>query len=106
MTSRARSSTPPAPRFVIDARYVEPKPSGIGRYVEALVERLPALDATAHFHLWTHPGRTRPVSFDNLSCSPVSAPSDGLPTLLVPIRLGELRADDVIHFPFSLLGRG
>ena len=27
-------------RFVIDARYVEPKPSGIGRYVEALIERL------------------------------------------------------------------
>ncbi len=95
-----------APRYVIDARYVEPKPSGIGRYVEALVERLPPLAPKAHFHLWTHPARPRPVSFENVSCSPVSAPSDGLRTLLVPSRLGELRPRDVLHLPFSLLGRG
>ena len=104
--NRARSSTEPAPRFVIDARYVEPKPSGIGRYVEALIERLPTLDSSAHFELWTHPERPRPVSFENVSCTPVSAPSDGLRTLLVPSWLGQLRASDVVHFPFSLLGRG
>lgn len=104
--TRARSTTEPAPRFVIDARYVEPKPSGIGRYVEALVERLPVLDPSARFHLWTHPERPRPVSFENVSCTPVSAPSDGLRTLLVPSRLGQLGASDVVHFPFSLLGRG
>lgn len=105
MTDRARS-TADGPRFVIDARYVEPKPSGIGRYVEALVERLPALDSSAHFHLWTHPQRPRPVAFDNVTCTPVTAPSDGLRTLLVPSRLGELQPNDVVHFPFSLLGRG
>ncbi len=104
--TRARSTTEPAPRFVIDARYVEPKPSGIGRYVQALVERLPGLDPSAHFHLWTHPERPRPVSFENVTCTPVSAPSDGLRTLLVPSRLGQLGPSDVVHFPFSLLGRG
>jgi glycosyltransferase involved in cell wall biosynthesis len=104
--TRARSTTEAAPRFVIDARYVEPKPSGIGRYVEALIERLPALDRSARFHLWTHPERPRPVAFDNVTCAPVSAPSDGLRTLLVPSRLGQLRRDDVFHAPFSLLGRG
>jgi glycosyltransferase involved in cell wall biosynthesis len=46
------------------------------------------------------------VSFENVTCTAVSAPSDGLRTLLVPSRLGELRATDVVHFPFSLLGRG
>lgn len=104
--TRARSTTEAAPRFVIDARYVEPKPSGIGRYVEALVERLPALDRSARFHLWTHPERPRPVTFDNVTCTPVSAPSDGLRTLLVPSRLGQLGPNDVFHAPFSLLGRG
>lgn len=104
MTLTARA--PKAGRFVIDARYVEPKPSGIGRYVEALVERLPALDREASFHFWTHPERPEPVTGPNVSCSPVAASSDGLRTLLVPSRLGELSAADVIHFPFSLLGRG
>ena len=117
MTSEATSPVLPLPRapgpgesgpgrFVIDARYVEPKPSGIGRYVEALVERLPALAPEAHFHLWTHPLRPRPVSAPNVSCRAVSAPSDGLRTLLVPRALGALGPNDVVHFPFSLLGRG
>jgi glycosyltransferase involved in cell wall biosynthesis len=97
--------TDPA-RYVIDARYVEQKPSGIGRYVEALVERLPRLAPHARFQLWTHPERPHPVAFDNVTCTPVSAPADGLRTLLVPSRLGELGPRDVIHFPFSLLGRG
>jgi glycosyltransferase involved in cell wall biosynthesis len=104
MTSRARAPT--AGRFVIDARYVEPKPSGIGRYVEALIERAPRLAPDAHFHLWTHPERPSPVSAPNVSASPVAAPSDGLRTLLTPCLLGELGLDDVIHFPFSILGRG
>lgn len=105
MTSEARS-TPAPGRFIIDARYVEPKPSGIGRYVEALIERLPRLAPTQPFELWTHPSRPRPVAFPNVFCQPVTAPADGLRTLLAPQRLGQLTAEDVIHFPFSLLGRG
>lgn len=106
MTSEARSTEALRGRFIIDARYVEPKPSGIGRYVEALIERLPRLAPTQPFELWTHPSRPSPVSFPNVTCHPVSAPADGLRTLLVPQRLGQLGPDDVIHFPFSLLGRG
>jgi glycosyltransferase involved in cell wall biosynthesis len=105
MTSEARS-TQAQGRFVIDARYVEPKPSGIGRYVEALVERLPRLAPAQPFELWTHPARPTPVTLSNVTCRPVAAPSDGLRTLLTPQWLGPLRHDDVIHFPFSLLGRG
>jgi len=93
-------------RFVIDARYVEQKPSGIGRYVEALIERLPLLLPSQPFELWTHPGRPAPVAFPNVHCRPVSAPADGLRTLLTPRWLGELGPQDVIHFPFSLLGHG
>jgi glycosyltransferase involved in cell wall biosynthesis len=93
-------------RFVIDARYVEPKPSGIGRYVEALIERLPRLAPTQQFELWTHPSRPTPVTFPNVHCQSVRAPADGLRTLLTPNWLGQLGPEDVIHFPFSLLGRG
>jgi glycosyltransferase involved in cell wall biosynthesis len=103
MSSVASPSTARAERFIIDARYVAPKPSGIGRYVEALLERLPLLAPDARFELWTHPERPRPVSFPNVTCTPVRAPADGLRTLLAPRRLGRIEPDDVIHFPFSLL---
>ncbi len=105
MTPEAGSTQTQA-RFVVDARYVEPKPSGIGRYVEALIERLPQLAPGDSFELWTHPERPTPVTFPNVHCQPVQAPADGLRTLLAPRWLGRLAPTDVIHFPFSLLGRG
>jgi len=106
MISDAGRATHAPGRFVIDARYVEPKPSGIGRYVEALIERLPRLAPDASFELWTHPGRPSPVVAPNVHSRVVAAPADGLRTLLTPQRLGPLRRGDVVHFPFSLLGRG
>src|SRR5882724_7224941 len=105
MSSDARSTTEKG-RFVIDARYVAPKPSGIGRYAEALIERLPLLAPDGQFELWTHPERPQPVTFDNVRCVPVAAPADGLRTLLTPRLLGQLGPQDVIHFPFNLLGVG
>jgi len=100
----AAGSTAARGRFVIDARYVAPKPSGIGRYVQALIERLPRLAPEQRFELWTHPERPQPVTFDNVRCVPVAAPADGLRTLLMPQLLGQLGPSDVIHFPFNLLG--
>jgi glycosyltransferase involved in cell wall biosynthesis len=93
-------------RFVIDARYVRSRPSGIGMCVAALIARLPALAPEARFHLWTHPECPAPVSAPNVTTTVVPAPADGLRTLLVPSTLGALSATDVVHFPFSLLGRG
>ena len=66
----------------------------------------PGTRETQVSRLWTHPARPSPVAFDNVRCRAVTAPADGLRTLLVPSRLGQLRANDVVHFPFSLLGRG
>jgi glycosyltransferase involved in cell wall biosynthesis len=74
--------------------------------VAALITRLPALAPKARFHLWTHPECPTPVSAPNVTTSVVAAPADGVRTLLMPSTLGELSADDVVHFPFSLLGRG
>jgi glycosyltransferase involved in cell wall biosynthesis len=93
-------------RFVIDSRYVRGRPSGIGAYVEALVERLPLLAPDERFHLWTHPERAAAPAPANVSCRVIAAPADGLRTLLWPTLLDRLEPDDVVHFPFSLLGRG
>lgn len=67
---------------------------------------MPALAPDAHFHLWAHPDCPRPVDAPNVSTSVVSAPADGLRTLLAPAALDPLSQEDVAHFPFSLLGRG
>lgn len=93
-------------RCVIDARYVRTRPSGIGRYVAALIERLPALAPDTRFRLWTHPELPTPMVAPNVTCHSVTAVADGLRTLFNPASLDALSAEDVIHFPFSLLGRG
>jgi len=93
-------------RFVIDARYVRTRPSGIGNYVAALIARLPALAPDARFRLWTHPENLEPVTASNVSSVTVSATADGLRTLFRPASLDPLAPEDVVHFPFSLLGRG
>ncbi len=93
-------------RFVIDARYVRSRPSGIGNYVAALTDRLPALAPDAHFRFWTHPERPDLAQAPNVRCVVVPAVADGLRTLLLPSVLDRLEPDDVLHFPYSLLGRG
>ena len=75
-------------------------------YVAALIARLPNLAPEARFHLWTHPERPAPVIAPNVTSSVVPAVADGLRTLLSPSSLDDLAADDVVHFPFSVLGRG
>jgi glycosyltransferase involved in cell wall biosynthesis len=92
-------------RIVIDARYVRSRPSGIGNYVGALVERMPKLAPDTQFRLWTHPERPEPVVSPNVTCVAVPATADGLRTLLRPSSLDSLEPSDVMHFPFSLLGR-
>ena len=51
--SRALSSL----RIAIDARFVREKPSGIGAYVQALVDRLPSLGPNDRFFFWTQARR-------------------------------------------------
>ncbi|MBW2457251.1 MAG: glycosyltransferase family 4 protein [Deltaproteobacteria bacterium] len=91
-------------RFVIDARYVRRRPSGIGAYVEALVDRLPGLAPDQAFRLWNHPERPRAGAAPNVSHRVVKAPADGPRTVFAPGLLDRLRRDDVVHFPHSLLG--
>ena len=67
---------------------------------------MPALAPEERFRLWAHPECPEPASAPNVSCVTVPAVADGLRTLLDPASLDSLSASDVMHFPFSLLGRG
>ncbi|MEP7071694.1 MAG: glycosyltransferase, partial [Verrucomicrobiota bacterium] len=90
----------------IDARYVREKPSGIGTYVKALVDRLPTVGSSDHFHFWAHPLASRPLSGQpNTSEITVRAgPASPWP-LLWPQRYGPFTNVDVFHSPHNLLPR-
>src|SRR5688500_8737136 len=91
-----------------DARYYRRLPSGIGEYTRALAERLPAIAPDVRFTFWVSPtAPVRPVSpHPNVVEQVVRAGPNGLRTLAMPARLGNLSATDVFHAPFNILGRG
>ena len=91
----------------IDCRYLRERPSGIGAYVQALVDRMPAAAPHDRFHLWAHPLAARPLSTaPNVAETRVGAEANGPQTLAWPSRLVDLRNVDVLHAPFNILGRG
>ena len=93
-------------RFVVDARYAGPKPSGIGEYVRAFGKRLPALAPEAHLHFWVRPGTSHFATGDHVSYETVRTAPASLQTLLAPRSLGRLERGDVFHAPANILGFG
>jgi glycosyltransferase involved in cell wall biosynthesis len=94
-------------RIAIDARYVRERPSGIGAYVGALVERVPTLAPEHRFLLWRDPrAPARLSSRHNVAQCTVGAAANSIGTLAWPNRLADMRDVDVFHAPFNLLGRG
>jgi len=93
-------------RFVLDARYAGPRPSGIGEYVRALGRRLPALAPEADFRFWIRPGTDSFATGERVSYETVRAAPAGLRTLLAPRVLGKLEPEDVLHAPANVLGYG
>jgi glycosyltransferase involved in cell wall biosynthesis len=91
----------------IDCRYIRERPSGIGAYVQALVDRLPALAPDDRFHLWVSPLANRPLSpCANVVEQEVAAGANSLSTLLSPSGIADLNDVSVLHAPFNILGRG
>jgi glycosyltransferase involved in cell wall biosynthesis len=88
-------------RIAIDARYAGIRPSGIGRYTEALLERLPGAIAV---EAWLHPSAR--VPHRELVVRRVASRANHLPTLWWPAKLSPLGEVDVFHAPFNILGRG
>lgn len=91
----------------MDCRYIRERPSGIGQYVRALIDRIPALAPNGHVRAWLDPRAPRPLTrFANVSETVVRAQANSLPTLLWPARLAPLNDVDVFHAPFNIVGRG
>jgi glycosyltransferase involved in cell wall biosynthesis len=94
-------------RVAIDARYVREKPSGIGTYVKALIDRLPALAPNDQFQFWAHPLAQRPLSnARNASEIVVRSGPNSPHTLFWPRRYAAFESIDVFHNPHNLLPRG
>src|SRR5712692_1087518 len=94
-------------RVAIDARYIREKPSGIGVYVQALVDRLPFEAPSDQFVFWAHRLARRPLS-DAPNTTDVTVrplPNSPLP-LLWPNRYAPLDDVDVFHSPHNMLPRG
>ena len=94
-------------RVAIDARYIREKPSGIGAYVRALVDRVPREAPADRFRLWTHPLAERPISrAPNVEESVVRPGPNSPLTLAWPQRYASFDGVDVFHSPHNLLPRG
>jgi glycosyltransferase involved in cell wall biosynthesis len=93
-------------QVAVDCRYICARPSGIGAYVQALVDRVPALAPEDRFLFWRHPTAPSPLSS---APNVTEHPSFGTPnepvSLLFPRLFGPTDAD-VFHAPHNILGRG
>lgn len=94
-------------RVAIDCRYIRERPSGIGTYVEALVERLPSLAPADEFHFWAHRLARRPLSgAKNATEQRVAAEPNSIWSLWWPERYANLDGMELFHAAHNTLPRG
>src|SRR2546423_1514789 len=93
-------------RIAIDARYIREKPSGIGTYVHAIVDRLPRLAPAGEFLFWAPRLARRPLSPqpNTREVTLPVGPNAPLP-ILWPARYASFRDVDLFHVPHNLLPR-
>lgn len=90
-------------RVMIDARYLNGKASGIGRYTEQLVGHLVELDDRLQLKLITHPARPRPIDHPRVECETFAAPANSLRTRFLLSRHVDFDGVDLFHSPFNIL---
>jgi glycosyltransferase involved in cell wall biosynthesis len=94
-------------RVALDARYVREKPSGIGTYVQALVERIPAAAPDDRFLFWAHPLARHPLSHAPNTSDVIVRPGPNSPLpIWWPARYAPFDEVDLFHSPHNLLPRG
>src|SRR5436305_15071877 len=94
-------------RVANDARYVREKPSGIGVYVQALVDRLPRSAPSDEFLFWAHRLARRPLSAAPNTQDVMVRPGPKSPwPLMWPAWYAPFERVDVFHSPHNLLPRG
>lgn len=94
-------------KIAVDCRYICNRPSGIGAYVRALVDRIPTLAPDIRFIFWRHPdapGGSLSSARNVTEHASFSTPNEPIswffPTLFGPTDT------DVFHSPHNLLGHG
>ncbi|MBI2392897.1 MAG: glycosyltransferase family 4 protein [Deltaproteobacteria bacterium] len=91
------------PTFAIDCRYITGRPSGIGSYVQGLVDWLPDLAPDLEFLLLRAPTAPAPLSNrPNVREQVVRAVSSGPTTMWALPMVVDLRGVDVFHAPFNI----
>lgn len=93
---------------MFDARYVRRRQSGIGRYVDALLHRLPALLPESQLRVWSSSdARARHPRFANVEYRTVRADPTAPWSLFFGGTLDPaLSRDEVFHSPHNMLGFG
>lgn len=94
-------------KIAVDCRYICSRPSGIGAYVRALVDRIPALAPDFRFLFWRHPeapGGTLSTARNVTEHASFSTPNEPISWFL-PSLFGPTDTD-VFHSPHNLLGHG
>jgi glycosyltransferase involved in cell wall biosynthesis len=96
----------PSIAVAVDARYVREKPSGIGVYVQALVDRIPKRAPGDRFLFWAHP-----LALDPLSSAPNAwsktvwpGPNSPLPVFW-PKHYAPFGGINVFHSPHNMMPR-
>ena len=93
-------------RVAIDSRYVREKPSGIGVYVRALVDRLPNDGPRDQFLFWTHRMAPHPLSSAPNTTEITVRPGPASPwPLFWPCRYAPFSDIDVFHSPHNTMPR-
>jgi glycosyltransferase involved in cell wall biosynthesis len=92
-------------RIAIDARYIREKPSGIGTYVQALVDRLPRLAPSDEFLFWAHPLARRPLSAAGNTREVTVRPGPNSPWPVLWPNLYSSFDVDVFHSPHNIMSR-
>lgn len=92
--------------IMIDARYLNGRASGIGRYTEHLIEELLILDEGLKVRLVTHPNRPEPVRHERVVCETFGHEANSLSTRFLLSRAVDFEGVDLFHSPFNVLPAG
>lgn len=91
----------------VDCRYIRERPSGIGVYVQALVDRLPRDAPSDRFVFWRNPRAAPRLSAARNVEEVTIGPRPNSPlTALWPARYARFDNVDVFHNPHNILPRG
>jgi glycosyltransferase involved in cell wall biosynthesis len=91
----------------VDCRYIRERPSGIGVWVQVLVDYLPGLAPDLHFLFMKHPkGPERLSPAPNVSECVVPQEANGPATMFWLPRIVDLRGVDLYHNTFGIMPHG